>query len=258
MNKEHKPYAHLIASNLARLPSDLFLNCDLTKDQLNCWSAMRDKTYLESIYLFTLLSGLNDPLPELIDKGIIDEREKQMIILKSNFYMRFWELVQTTEPHVRSAWLDTGLSYPYENAGLYSAAWLFVNVLRHLVDGKFKESLNAYFNCSAKDIGLLAADTLKKVKHPQKKNQARVFAQRLTQDQDAVIYLLTFCDCIAKQDLAVKMRLKAFNVASGELAEHLEAASKQKRDTRQSRKLRSYTWDKGVLKFGLPQGGTYA
>lgn len=258
MKSQHQPYARLIALNLARFPSDFFLDRDLSEDQLNYWSAIRNITFLESVHLFTVLSGLNDPLSQMMDKGIIDERERQMIILKSNFYMRFWELVQTSEPYVRSAWLETGLDYPYENAGMYSAAWLFVNILRRLVDGKFQESLNAYFNCSVKDIELVAADIQKKISHPQKKRQARIAAQKLTQDQDAIIYLLTFCDSIAKEDPVIKMRLEAFNVASEELAKHLEAASKQTRDTKKSRRLRSYVWDKGVLMFGSPKGGTYA
>lgn len=257
MKNEYKPYAALIASNLAKLPSNFFRDLDLSEDQLNYWFAMREITFVESIYLYTILSGLNDPLPKMMDKGIIDECERQMIILKSNFYMRLWELVHTTESHVKSAWLEAGLNYPYEDAGTYSAAWLFVNVLRDLINGKFKECLKAYFNCTVKDINLVATGALSNARS-HKIKQVKIAAQKLTQDQETVIYFLQFCDYVAKKDPIVKMRLEAFNVASAELTKHVEAASNQTRDTKRSRRLRSYTWNKSALTFGSPKGGTYA
>lgn len=257
MKNEQKLYAYLIASNLTRLPSEMFLACDLTEHQLKYWLTMRDRTCLEGAYLYTLLSGLNDPLPELVEKRMITEWERQTVIKQSNFYMRFWELVQTTEPHVRRAWLDAGLDYPLESAGMYSAAYLFSSVLRNLIDSKFKESLNTYFNCTVKDINLVAADTQGKIKQPQKKHQARIAAKKLTQGQDEVINLLEFCDYMARKDDVIKMRLEWFNAASSELVEHLESASKRTRNTSQSQKLRSYVWHDGVLKYGQ-EGGTYA
>lgn len=252
---DEKSCVYIIASNLLKLPSNFFCERNLNNQQLRYWLEMRGKTSLESAHWWTIFTGGNDFLRGLVKEGLINEWERIRVIKQVNFYQRFWELTHTVEPFLREEW---GEDYPLKSAGEHGAAWLFVNILRQFINGEYKKCLQPYFNCSAKDVALVAADTQGKISRPQQKKAAAAAAKRLTQNYAQISDFLHYCDYISRKDEAVRTQLRGWKQASDELAEFIEAAAKRKRTTSKSNQLLSHTWEKGQLKLGSNKGGVYS